>query len=64
MSILTIVLTIVIVGVILWGINTAIPMQAQVKTILNVLVVVLLLLWILEVFGVIGPWHFERVRVR
>ena len=53
MDILTIILVIVAVGVVLWLINTYIPMQGTVKSILNLIVIVLLILWLLDAFGVI-----------
>jgi len=54
MPLLNVVLTLVVVGVILWLINTYIPMQAIVKKILNIVVVVVLILWLLYGFGVIS----------
>jgi hypothetical protein len=47
-------LTIVVVGVILWLINAYVPMQATVKKILNVVVIIVLILWLLNAFGVMG----------
>ena len=55
MSLLNLIVTIVVVGVILWLINTYIPMQATVKKILNVVVIIVLILWLLSAFGLIGP---------
>lgn len=54
MSLLTIVIVIVVVGVILWAINQLIPMPANIKNVLNVVVVVFLILWILQSFGLIN----------
>ena len=54
MTLLNLIVTIVIVGLILWLINTYIPMQAAVKKILNV-VVIILIIWILNAFGLVGP---------
>jgi hypothetical protein len=52
MDLITLILVIVIVGVVLWLINTYIPMPPQIKTVLNVVVAIVLLLWILGVlFG-------------
>jgi hypothetical protein len=55
MTLLTLILTIVLVGVLLWLINTYVPMQATVKNILNIVVVIVLIIWILNAFGVVGP---------
>ena len=54
MTLLSLILTIVVVGVLLWLINTYIPMQAAVKKILNVVVVIILIIWILNAFGLVG----------
>lgn len=54
MSLLTLAVTIVVVGVILWAINQLIPMPANIKNVLNVVVVVFLILWILQSFGLIN----------
>ncbi len=54
MSILTVIIVIVLVGVILWLINTYIPMDQKIKTILNIVVVIILIIWLLRVFGVWG----------
>jgi hypothetical protein len=48
------VITLVVVGVILWVINSYIPMQATIKMILNLVVVGAVVLWLLSVFGIIG----------
>ena len=53
MSILTVIIVIVVVGFLLWIINRMIPMQSTVRSILNGLVVILLVIWLLQVFGII-----------
>ncbi len=55
MPLLTIVIVLIIVGVLLWLVNTYIPMAAPIKTILNVVVVIAVVLWLLAGFGVL-PW--------
>ncbi len=52
MPLLTILLVIIIVGVLLWLINTFIPMDRNIKTILNVVVIIILIVWLLKVFGI------------
>jgi hypothetical protein len=54
MSILTILLVIVVVGVLLWAINSFLPMDPKVKSILNIVVVILLILWLLQAFGLLN----------
>jgi hypothetical protein len=62
MPLINIVITLVVVGVALWAINTYIPMARPVKNILNVVVVLVLVLWLLQVFGIIGSVNSIRVR--
>jgi hypothetical protein len=54
MPILTILIVILVVGVILWLINSFIPMQRTVKGILNAVVIIILVIWLLKVFGVLA----------
>jgi len=54
MSILSIILAIVVVGVLLWALNSFVPMDSKVKSILNIVVVILLIVWLLRAFGLIG----------
>jgi predicted membrane protein len=54
-TLLSLILTIVVVGVLLWLINTYVPMQSTVKSILNIVVVIVLIVWLLSAFGLIGP---------
>ncbi|HEY0089136.1 MAG TPA: Thivi_2564 family membrane protein, partial [Candidatus Lokiarchaeia archaeon] len=53
MSLINLLIILVAIGVILWLINTYIPMQATIKKILNVVVVIAVIIWLLSVFGVI-----------
>lgn len=61
MSIVTVVIVLVVVGVALWAINAYIPMARSVKTILNVVVVVFLCVWLLQSFGIIDGIRGIRV---
>ena len=51
MSLLSILLVIIIVGVLLWAVNTYIPMDRKIKNILNIVVVVIVIVWLLKAFG-------------
>ncbi|MBL9034312.1 MAG: hypothetical protein JNN33_06080 [Rhodospirillaceae bacterium] len=53
MSLVTIVITLIVVGVLLWLVNTYIPMDGKIKSILNAVVVIAVILWLLQVFGVL-----------
>ena len=57
MSLLSVILTLVVIGLLLWLVNNYIPMQGTIKSILNIVVVVCVLIWLLHVFGIIngGP---------
>ena len=54
MSLISLIIVLVLVGVLLWAVNTYIPMDAKIKQILNVVVVIVVVLWLLNVFGVLG----------
>ena len=61
MSLITIVLTLIVVGMLLWLTNTYIPMDGKIKKILNLVVLVVVVLWLLNVFGVLN--YLRNVRV-
>jgi hypothetical protein len=54
MPLIQLVIVLVVVGLILWVINSYIPMQSTIKRILNVVVVICVIIWLLSVFGLIG----------
>jgi len=54
MPLINLIVILVVVGVILWVINSYIPMQSTIKKILNAVVVIGVIIWLLSVFGVIG----------
>ena len=54
MSLLSIIGVIVLVGVLLWGINSFIPMDAKIGKILNAVIIIALVLWLLQAFGILG----------
>jgi hypothetical protein len=51
---ISLVLTLIVVGVLLWLVNTYIPMDSKIKKILNVVVVICVIVWLLYAFGVLG----------
>ena len=61
MSLLTIVMVIVVVGVLLWALNSFIPMDPKIKNILNVVVVIALVIWLLRAFGIFDSLGGVRV---
>jgi hypothetical protein len=54
MTLVDIVVILVIAGLLMWLINTYIPMAAAIKSLLNILVFVVLLIWVLQSLGIIG----------
>jgi hypothetical protein len=52
MPIISVLVVLVVVGVLLWLVNSYIPMDAKIKQILNVVAIILVVLWLLSVFGV------------
>ena len=61
MPLISLIVTLVVVGVGLWLINNYIPMDGKIKTILNVVVVIVVVLWLLSVFGLLGSMAPLRV---
>ena len=53
MSLVSLVVVLIVVGVLLWLVNSFIPMDSKIKSILNALVVIGVILWLLQVFGML-----------
>ena len=58
---ITAVITLVVVGLLLWLVNRFIPMQSQIKGILNGVVVIVVVLWLMGLFGLFG--YISQFRV-
>ena len=61
MPLLQIVLVLMVVGILLWLVNRFIPMQGTIKSILNAVVVIVVVLWLLNVFGLFSSFSHIRV---
>ena len=61
MPLIHVVVVLVVVGVILWLVNNYIPMAGSIKSILNAVVIIVVVLWLLSVFGLIG--ELSKIRV-
>lgn len=61
MSLVSIVITLIVVGVLLGLINAFIPMDSKIKQILNGVVVIAVIIWLLRVFGVLGTINSVNV---
>lgn len=57
MPLLTVLIILIVAGVLLWVVNNYIPMDGKIKRILNIVVVVVVIGWLLKIFGV-----FEYLR--
>lgn len=53
MPLLTVLLIIIVAGVVLWLVNTFIPMDGKIKKILNAVVVIIVVIWLLKIFGLL-----------
>ena len=65
MPLINLIVTLIVIGVLLWLINAYIPMDGKIKKILNVVVVICVVVWLLSVFGFInhsGDIHVPQVR--
>jgi uncharacterized protein YhhL (DUF1145 family) len=54
MTLVDVVLVLILVGLFLWLVNTYIPMAGGIKSLLNIVVFVVVLVWVLQVFGLVG----------
>jgi hypothetical protein len=53
MTLVNLVVILVVIGLVMWLINAYIPMAAGIKSLLNILVFVVVLIWVLRIFGVV-----------
>jgi len=61
MPLIQVLLTLIVVGVLLWLVNRFIPMAGSIKSILNAVVVIAVVLWLLNAFGLIHS--LSRIRI-
>jgi hypothetical protein len=61
MSLWSLVVGLIIIGVLLWLVNVYIPMDATIKKIINVVVIVAVIIWLLSVFGILGDAKSVKV---
>jgi hypothetical protein len=53
MDLISLVITLIVVGVLLWLVNNYIPMDGQIKRLLNGVVVIATVIWLLNAFGIL-----------
>jgi hypothetical protein len=61
MPLIHLVIVLIVVGVLLWLVNNYVPMDSKIKSILNAVVVICVVLWLLQVFGVLGALSSYKV---
>ena len=61
MPLINVVVTLIVVGVLLWLVNNYIPMDGKIKQILNIVVVICVVIWLLYAFGIIN--HTGDIKV-
>ena len=59
MSLVTVIIVLIVVGLVLWLINNYIPMDGKIKSILNVVVVICVIVWLLKAFGLLGKLNLD-----
>jgi len=65
MPLITAVLTLIVVGFLLWLVNRFVPMEGMIKTLLNLVVIIAVVLWLLYGFGILthsGNIHLPDVK--
>lgn len=61
MPLINIVIVLIVVGLLLWLVNNYIPMDSKIRSILNVVVIIIVVLWLLQAFGILGSLSGVRV---
>ena len=61
MPLLQVLIVLIVIGVLLWLVNSYIPMDARIKQILNIVVIIAVILWLLSAFGILSG--FPRISV-
>ena len=51
---IAVLLCLIAVGVVMWLVNQYIPMDAKFKQLLNIVAIIIVILWLLKVFGVVN----------
>ena len=63
MPLISLVVTLIVVGVLLWLVNKYVPMDDKIKGILNIVVIVAVLIWLLYAFGLLPLGNIRVPRV-
>jgi hypothetical protein len=64
MPLIQLIVILIVIGVLLWAVNSFIPMDGKIKQIINVVVIIAVVIWLLYLFlgafGTAGPWIGPR----
>jgi hypothetical protein len=61
MPLVQVLLVLIVAGVLLWLVNNFIPMAGSIKSILNAVVVICVVVWLLNVFGLLNTVYHVHV---
>lgn len=61
MPLINVLLVLIVVGVLLWLVNTYIPMDSKIKNILNIVAVIIVVIWLLRAFGLLDSLQGIRI---
>jgi len=61
MPLISIIIVLCVIGVILWLIDTYLPLDPTIKRIIQIVIIVVIILWLLQVFGLMGTLNSVRV---
>jgi uncharacterized membrane protein (DUF441 family) len=60
MELIQLIVVVIVIGVLLWLVNTYIPMDSTVKQILNAVVIIALVVWLIVwLLGMVGLLHYR-----
>jgi hypothetical protein len=63
MSLLSVVITLLVIGLLLYFINSYLPIDAKIKKLINLVVIVAVVFWLISVFFGFGPWNLEEIKI-
>ena len=61
MSLVGLIIVLALIGLLLWVVNAHIPMDPKIKTIINVVALIVVILWLLSAFGLLPDIRAVRV---
>jgi hypothetical protein len=63
MSLITVVIVLIIIGFLLYLLETKIPMDSTIKSIIYFVIILAVILWLLNIFGVVGTAQSNSLRI-